>query len=128
MGNMRSFQTFDTVTTTLSDENLTTVATFPGANIERGLIDVAVATTALDQFVIQIRSNVNASYQTIYSAGSDFTSPVGIMVGASGDLTALTAGTSGWVMLDVFGIESIRLRAARAAGSDAVVTIKVGAQ
>ncbi len=125
---MISFQTFNTEITTLSDEALTTVATFTGANIDRALIDVAVATTALDQFVVQIRANGNSPYQTIYSAASDYTSPAGIMVGASGDLTALTAGSSGWVMLDVFGIESIRLRAARAAGSNAVVTIKVGAQ
>ena len=50
---------------------------------------------ALDQFVINARFHGGGAYSTLYNASADFTSPSGLMVGASSDLTALAASATG---------------------------------
>ena len=82
--------------------------------------EIAVATQNITGFIIQGRMHSAGSYQTLYSTTSDFTNVQGILKGTSGDLTTITAGASGWFILDVAGMESITLYATCAASSGTV--------
>ncbi len=115
-----------TNTITLSAETLFDIAEIPIEEITRLFVAVKVLTTAFDQFVILGRPNVDQDYLTLFNASGDFTSPAGILVGASGDLTALGAGATGWFIIDTGGIKSLKVQAARAAGSNAAVTVQSG--
>lgn len=86
-------------------------------------IDIAVSDFDLDQFVIQGRMSRDSAYQTMYSASADFASPEGAVIDASGDLTAQAAGTSGWLMLNVLALYSVKILASssNAAGSPVVI-------
>ena len=110
---------------TLADETLTTVAEIPTAKIESLFVEVTVSVTALDQFVIAGRPNADGAFNTLYSLAADYTSPTGILIAASGDLTALSAAT-GWFLIYPRGIEVLRIQVARAAGSDAPVILEAG--
>jgi len=114
-------------TVTLEDEALTTLITIPTARIERMTIQIDVVTTALDQFEVQARPSTAAAFNTIFSSSSDFTTASDVMIKASGDLTALGAASTGWIILFPSGWEQTRIQIARAAGSDATVTAFVGA-
>jgi len=105
----------------------TSIAEFGVSYFSRIAIEIAVATQNLDAFIIQARFHGSASYQTLYSAAGDFTSPAGLLVAASGDLTTITAGAQGWFILDTTAIESIKLLASAAADSAAVTVRGSGA-
>lgn len=114
---------------TLTDESLTTLMEIPVKPFDGRLFAaIKVATTALDQFEIQARPNGMQSYITIFNTSSHFITPEGILIGVSGDLTILTAGSTGWFIIDVRAIESIRIQVARASGSNAIITLESGAQ
>lgn len=117
---------FTDAQTTLSDETLTTIATFDVSDTARIFVEIANTVTAFDQFAITARASANGGYQTLYSAAADYTSPQGLLIGTSGDLTTIAAGSSGWFVMDVSGLESVVIKAARAAGSNAVVTVYAG--
>ena len=74
-------------------------------------LDVTVQ--ALDAFVIQAQFHPGAAFDTLYSAAADFTTPIGILVAASGDLTAQAVG-AGWFIMDVAGISAVRVLASGA--------------
>lgn len=78
---------------------------------------------ALDAFKVQGRMSPDDDYQTLYSDPPHYTTPAGLVVDASGDLTALGAGASGWLLLNVLPLYSIRILASAAADS-AIVTIR----
>jgi hypothetical protein len=76
-------------------------------------LNVSFATTvALTEFTVAFRVHASGSYFVVASLAADYTSPQGVMLGTSGDLT--NAGTSGthWLMLNVEGVQSVRLQAA----------------
>jgi hypothetical protein len=60
---------------------------------------------------LSIIANTGNDTITIQSAGTDFTSPGGVMVDASGDLTTLGSGTSGWFVMDCLGIDGLDIHA-----------------
>lgn len=93
------------------------------AGLERVCLEAAVTTATLSAFKVQARFHSGGSYLTIASAAGDYTNPQGIIVGCSGDLTTQAVG-SGWIILDVRGIESLKILAA---GTSSGVTIKGGA-
>lgn len=66
---------------------------------------------AFDAFVVQGKFHKDGNWVTLYSAGADFSSPTGLLIDASGDLTVLAAGASGWLILDVLGLFSVRIQA-----------------
>jgi len=92
--------------------------------LTRLMCEVSVSTAALIDFDILVRAMPSASYQTIYSVACDYTSPAGILLAASGDLTTIGPGATGWFMLDVRAIDSVQLKAA--SGSSAGVTVRCG--
>lgn len=105
----------------------TTLCTFDVNFVERLCVEIGVATQALDAFAIQARLHSGGSFITLFSAAGDFTSPAGILTGASGDLTTLAAGATGWFILDCLGFDQVRLTAS-AAANNAAVTVRAGAE
>ena len=112
--------------TTLSDETLFDILEIPIGEINRLFFGIVNTVTALDQFQILARPNKDQAYVTLYSSSADFTGPTGVLVGTSSDLTALGASSTGWFIIDTNSFESLKVRAARASGSNAVVTVQAG--
>jgi len=104
---------------------LTTLVDYVVASMKRVGINIANAGTLTDQFVLQAQFVEDGAWHTLFNTAGDFTSPAGILVGASGDLTAIADATSGWFILDTDGIFAIRLRAA-SSGADTVLTVNGG--
>jgi hypothetical protein len=105
----------------------TALLTISCAGLERIAVQVGVITQALDAFLIQGRCSADAAFATLYSAGADYTSPAGLLIDASGDLTAIAAAGSGWFVMDVRGLYEVKLLASAAVDS-AAVTVFVGGQ
>ena len=120
----RSFLTADNASVAVAAAGLTTILEAQVQGMSRMFAEIIVADNALDAFQVQVRANQSGNYITIFSAAADFTSPAGILAGASGDLTTQAVGT-GWLLLDVFGLESVRLQASGSGAS--VVTAHAGA-
>ena len=100
--------------------------TMDTADLEAVFLEILnVGTSNLDAFQIQSKANSKASFQTIRSTSAHYTSPSGILIEVSGDLTVLASGATGWLMIYPKGIYQLRLRASRASGSDRV-TIEGG--
>lgn len=81
---------------------------------------------AFDQFEIQGKVHPNGPYITLFNTSGEFTTPIGILLGASGDLTALAGGATGWFILNGVGFQSIRIQAARAMATVANVETFTG--
>ena len=105
---------------TVAGTGNTTLAQWQVHNDERVYVSISVATQALDAFIIQGRAHANDSFQTFYSSAVDYTSPAGILLGTSSDLTTIGAGSTGWFILETQGIWEVRLQASAAADSAAV--------
>ncbi len=87
-------------------------------NIDRIYIEIdnEDSTNDLDGFVIDVSADGSA-FQTLYAAASDYASPKGVLVGVSGDLTALVASTTGWLRLDCSAFKQVRLSASADTGA-----------
>ena len=99
-------------------------ATFAVGKSVRMMVKLTVATAALTNFTISARATTAATYDVLYSTTADFTTPKGVLVGCSGDLTLLGIG-SGWFIMDVRGMESVRLFATSA--GTATLALNMGA-
>lgn len=122
----RSFVTSDSIDVSVAVSGLTTILEVQVQSLSRMFIEVLPVTNNLDAFQVQVRANQSGNYITLLSAAGDFTAPTGILAGASGDLTTLAAAATGWLLLDVFGFEAIRLQAS-ATGGVSTVTVHAGA-
>lgn len=104
-----------------SSEQLTVVTIPDGAT--RLYVHFEVTTT-LTGFSILATPHPGASaYDTLYSVSTDFTSPTGVLIGCgtsdgADDLTIVADGESGWFIMDVSGMASVKLMAA---GTSSVV-------
>lgn len=96
-----------TVTTALIE-----LVTFSTHNLKRVGIEIAITLQTFDQFQILGQFGKGGSFVILYSAAADYTSPGGAIVDVSGDLTILAAGNSGWFIMDVEGIDQIKLKGA----------------
>jgi len=74
-------------------------------------VEIKPTVHALDAFIIAARFGPNSDFVTLYSSAGQFTSPAGLLIGASGDLTALAAGATGWFVLDIRGLYEVRVSA-----------------
>ena len=96
--------------TTIFDMDVSQIArlalqiTNPGAN-------------ALDSFIVQGKVNTDGDLLSILTVAADYTTPAGIVVDASGDLTALAAGATGWLILDALAFYKLRVTASAAVGA-----------
>ncbi len=106
--------------------SLTTLIDIPTALLEAIFITILnVGTSNFDAFEIHGKPNGSGDFVTLRSTAGQFTTPQGILIEASGDLTILASGVKGWLILYPKGISTIRLLASRASGID-TVTINVG--
>lgn len=100
---------------------LTTLLEVNVADLDQVCFEVAPVTNPLDAFEVQARIHPDGSYVRVAgAAAADFTTPKRPVLAASGDLTALVAGTSGWCMLDVRGFYGLRLQASAGVGVSTV--------
>jgi len=102
-------------------ETLTSVLAVNVSGYERLTVSVDVTSHALDQFVVKGRNHGDGTLMTLFSAAGDFTSPAGMVVDASGDLTTQAVG-SGWLALDVSGWDKIEVFAASGNVAGSVVS------
>lgn len=113
----------------VAQSGLTTLAQVEDmADTVRTVFQVTAGAQALDAFEIQVKAHQNGDWLTLYSATGDFTTPAGILVGASGDLTALTATSKGWFIMETRGLYGIRVQAscANVAGTSCNVYMGAG--
>ena len=122
----RSFLTADNASVAVAVSGLTTILEVQVQSLSRLFVEILPVTNNLDAFQVQVRANQSGNYITVLSAAGDFTAPAGILAGCSGDLTALAAAATGWLLLDVFGFESVRIQASAATGIS-TVTVHAGA-
>lgn len=101
----------------------TTILEVPTAEIRELGIEFTVADNALDAFQVHGKMHPNGSFQVLYDAAGDYTSPAGLVIGASGDLTAQAAATTGWLFLDVSPLYAVKLVGSAAVGV-AVVDVR----
>lgn len=72
--------------------------------------DTGTAAILFDDFNIDISPD-GTNFETAFGVSGDYTSPTGILIGTSGDLTILAADATGWFILDCSGIDQIRCQA-----------------
>lgn len=105
---------------------LTDLLYLPTAGLDEISIEVVVTANALDQFEVHGQVHPNGSYYALYSASGDFTTPVGLLIGTSGDLTAQAAGTTGWLIMNVAPLYAVLIKASAAAGIATVTARSTG--
>jgi hypothetical protein len=86
----------------------------------RLFVQIAVATQALDAFVIAGKAHPGAASVTLFSAAADFTTPGGIIVDASGDITTTAAAGTAWFFMNTYSLYEITISASGAADSASV--------
>jgi hypothetical protein len=126
VGTRRVHQQLSEEVVVLEDEALTTIKELEVSDIDSVTLDISNSGNALDQFEIQGKPVDGSTYRTLFSVAGDYTSPSGILIGTSGDLTSLISGGNGWLILYPKGFFKIRFQAARAAGVDTTITANVG--
>lgn len=84
-------------------------------------ISIDVTVQALDAFSISGRMSPATAYQVLYNLAGDFTTPAGAVIDASGDLTTQAAASSGWVLLNVLGLYSLKVQASGGNATPSVV-------
>jgi len=93
------------------------------AGLVRIAIHITVATNALAAFAIKgLVSEADTTYVTLKSTAGQFTSPSGILIDTSGDLTAQAVG-EGWFVLNVAGFAKIKIFA-NSAGASSTIALK----
>ena len=96
-------------------------------NVHRLWMDFAVTVHDLNAFAIQGKFHPSGSYRTLANAAAQFTSPTGVIFGASKDMTTCAAASNGWVCVDTTGLTSLRVQASSASASGTLVDIYAGA-
>ena len=117
----------ETDTKATDDETLVEAVSVQTRNYKKLFCLVTASVQAFDQFVVYAKPHAaNTVYATIASTSGNFTSPTSPMLGASGNLTALS-GATGWFYMDVEGIDTVKISLAFAAANGTWV-IDVGLQ
>ena len=76
----------------------------------RAAFEVKVTGHPLTAFQIKGTKHPNGTMLTLFSVSTDFTSPKGILLNCSGDLTTQAVG-SGWFMMDCSPLYSLQFAA-----------------
>lgn len=114
----------------VAQSGLTDLAVIDVSDVARLSVEIAVTGQDLDAFLILARFHPSGSYQTLFSTADEFTfvDDVGLLVGTSGDLTAIAASASGWFILDTLGIDAVKLQASSGNVAGSTVALYVGGQ
>lgn len=116
---------FNAAANQLDNSGVQDIFTIDVAGLVRIGVHLTVATAALSAFQIQGLFHPDGAYVTLKSLAAHYTSPSGILVDSSGDLTTLAVG-SGWFILDVAGLNKIKLRANSSAASSTLAMVGSG--
>lgn len=95
----------------------TSLIILPVFGLSRILVKINPTVQNLNTFRILARCSTDDTNAVLYSTAAAFTGPVGLIVGASGDLTTLTAGSNGWFIMDVSGLFEVTIDAGAAVSS-----------
>ena len=104
----------------------TQILKIPCLGMDRIFVTVGVATNALAGFNIQAQATADGPAQTLYSTAGNFTTPSGLLVGASGDLTTLAAGATGWFIMQVSGLAYVIVNATSGNVGGSTLTVYAG--
>lgn len=101
------------------------VATIDVRDYDTLFLSFLVGVANLSAFVVVFKVAPGGDELIVANAGAHYTSPSGVVLGASGDLTTAAAGaTPHWLKLNVASIDTVILRAA---GTSSTVTGDYGA-
>lgn len=114
----------ENVGVTVAESGNTTLLELDTRDVSEVGVEVSVTGQDLDAFLIQGKVHPNGTYQTLYSAAGDFTSPEGLLIGASGDLTVLAAAASGWLLLDTRPLWAVKILASSGNVAGSTVTAR----
>jgi len=84
---------------------------------------IKVQQQALAAFILQTQFHVQDEWVPLYAMPIDFTEPSGLLMGASGALTQIAAGASGWFVMDVSAIAILQILARSADPAGSIVSI-----
>lgn len=84
---------------------------------------VVVGGQALDAFQINVKYHADDSFHTVYDTAAEFTTPIGILIGTSGDLTTAAVG-SHWFILETRGVYAVQIKASSGNAAGSAVTIR----
>ena len=76
-------------------------------NVDKIALELVVASNPLATFVIKGRFHSAGQFNTLYSTTADYTNLTGLLIGTSGDLTALSG--TGWLIMDAGALEVIQI-------------------
>ena len=82
------------------------------SGLTRIAIQLVVTTATLAAFKILAQTSsqgLSTTPVTLKSVAADYTSPSGLLIAASGDLTAQGVGSAGWFVLNCAGFPMIRI-------------------
>jgi hypothetical protein len=100
----------------------TEIARISVVGCDRLTAEILVAGQALDAFIVKGKCTRDGADITLFSIATDYTTPAGIVIDASGDLTSQAVGT-GWLVLDVRGFYDISLHASSGNVAGSTVSI-----
>ena len=92
--------------------------------IETLAVEAVVTGQNLDAFVVQGKVHPESTYVTLASATADYTTPKSPIIRASGDLTGITAGATGWFLMDVRPFYSVKVLASSGNVAGSTVTAR----
>ncbi len=92
--------------------------------IENLAVEAVVTDQNLDAFVVQGKVHPESTYVTLASATADYTTPKSPIIRASGDLTGITAGATGWFLMDVRPFYSVKVLASSGNVAGSTVTAR----
>ena len=119
-GQTRQLMTAKNLAVSVPGTGSTTLLEIGVAGLDTISAEFKPTVQAFDAFAIQAKFHAGGDFVTLYSSAGSFTTPAGLLIGASGDLTTLGAGATGWFVLDVRGLYAVRVTASAAADSAAV--------
>jgi hypothetical protein len=86
---------------------------------------IKVATFALAAFQVLGKMENAGDFVVLDSASAEFTTPAGIIIDASGDLTLQAVG-SGWIIISVLGLQRLQLKATSSNVAGSTVSVYAG--
>ena len=115
------------VATTVTASGLATLLELTDVrSLVRLFFQVTAGNQNFDAFEVQVKLHPDAGYVTMFSVAADFTTPAGLLVDASGDLTTLATTATGWFIMDLRGLYGLRVQAS-CASSNSTATVYVSA-
>ena len=96
---------------------LTELGVYNVSDMEQISFHVLNADVTYDQFVISGRFINEGTWEVLFNTAADFTTPAGLLIGTSGDLTTIANTATGWFIMDTASLFEIKVEAASSGGA-----------